>query len=84
MKTPPHEKAAIVDMFKEFMGPKEFSKLHKSEKDAYTFWLSKVGRCTFGDAIEIVKNLESIPLEFSKGGAIINKLKKLNGGSKRK
>ena len=72
MKPPPHEKAAIVNLFLDFVGG-------ATEKYPYTFWLRKVGKCTFGDALEIVKSLESLPIQYNKAGTIINKLKKLNG-----
>lgn len=70
-KGPPHEKAAIVDLFLDFVGG--------ATKDyPYTFWLRQVGRVKYPDAIEIVKSLETIPLEYNKAGAVINKLKKFN------
>ena len=72
MKPPPHEKAAIVNLFLDFVGG-------ATEKYPYTFWLRKVGKCTFGDALEIVKSLETLPIQYNKAGTIINKLKKLNG-----
>lgn len=74
-KTPPHEKAAVVNLFKEFMGDSDFQKKFKTDQDAYKFWLSKVGNCTFGDALDILKSLESLPIEYNKAGTIVNKLK---------
>jgi hypothetical protein len=71
-KGPPHEKAAVVNLFLDFIGG--------ATKDyPYTFWLKKVGRCDYGQALEIVKSLENLPLKYNKAGTIINKLKELNG-----
>ncbi len=71
-KAPPHEKAATVNLFLDFIGGTE------SRKYPYTYWLRKIGKCTYGDALEIIKSLESLPIEYNKAGTIINKLKKLN------
>ena len=72
-KAPPHKKAATVNLFLEFIGKPE------SVKYPYTFWLRKVGKCDYGDAIDIIKSLETMPLKYNKAGAVINKLKKFNG-----
>jgi hypothetical protein len=71
-KAPPHEKAAIVNLFLDFVGG-------ATKKYDYGYWLKKVGRCTYGDALDIIKSLEQLPIEYNKAGVIINKLKKLNG-----
>lgn len=63
------------------MGDEDFYRKFKKEQDAYKFWLAKVGSITFGDALDIIKSLESLPLEYSKGGTIVNKLKKWNSKS---
>lgn len=71
-KVPPHEKAAIVNLFLDFIGSvyaKEYP---------YAFWLTRVGKCSYGQAVEILKNLETLPLQYNKAGTIINKLKKIN------
>jgi hypothetical protein len=73
MKPPPHEKAAVVNLFLDFIGPDE-AKIY-----TYGYWLRKVGKCGYGTALEIIKSLETMPIEYTKGGAVINKLKKLNG-----
>lgn len=71
-KGPPHEKAAVVNIFLDFIGG-------ASKDYPYEFWLRKVGKCTYGDALDIIKSLESLPIQYNKAGTIINKLKKLNG-----
>lgn len=75
-KGPPHQKSAIVDLFLNFVGgaTKEYD---------YGFWLKQVGSCTYGDAIDIIKSLNTLPVQYNKGGTIVNKLKKLNGERKR-
>lgn len=73
-KGPSHEKAATVDLFLQFVGG-------VSEDYPYTFWLRKVGKCTYGDAISILKDLENLPIKYNKAGTIINRLKKLNGST---
>lgn len=79
-KSPPHEKSEIVNMFREFMGESEFLKIGKGDvKKAYPFWLRKVGKVKYGDALEIIKSFESMPIKYNKAGAIVNKLKKFNG-----
>lgn len=75
-KTPPHKKAEIVDLFKEFLGG--FSKDYP-----YEFWLRKVGKCDYGQALSIIKELETLPIKYNKAGAIINKLKKFNDNNRR-
>lgn len=72
-KTPPHEKAATVNLFLEFIGGIE------AKKYPYTYWLRKVGKCSFSDALDIIKGLETLPIQYNKAGVIINKLKKFNG-----
>lgn len=74
-KAPPHEKAATVNLFKEFLGG--FTKEYPFE-----FWLKKVGRCSYSDGLDIIKGLETLPVEYNKAGVIINKLKKFNAKSK--
>ncbi len=69
-KAPPHELAAVVNLFKDFLGG--FSKEYP-----YAFWLRKCKKCSYSMAIDIVKSLETLPLQYNKAGAIINKLKKL-------
>jgi len=69
-KGPPHEKAAIVDMFGKFIGG--------IPKKEYGFWLKMVGRCSFSQALDIIKSLETLPIEYNKAGVIVNKLKQLN------
>ena len=70
-KGPPHQKAEIVNLFLDFIGG--------AIKDyPYTFWLKRVGRCTYGDAIAMMKDLENLPVKYNKAGVIINKLKKIN------
>lgn len=76
-KQPPHEKSAIVNLFMEFIGDEE-----QIKKRSYTFWLRQVGKCKYSDAIDILKSLESMPIEYNKAGAIINKLKKFNGNKR--
>lgn len=71
-KHAPHEKAAIVDLFLDFVGG-------ETEQYNYGYWLRKIGTCTYGDAIDILKSLESLPIIYSRGGTLINKLNKLNG-----
>ena len=73
-KPPPHEKAAIVNLFLDFIGKEEEIKMYP-----YGYWLMRVGKCTYGQALEIIKSLEGMPIEYSKGGAIVNKLRKING-----
>ncbi len=75
-KAPPHEKAATVNLFKEFIGG-------FSEEYPFAFWLRKVGKCSYSDALDIIKSLETLPVEYNKAGVIINKLKKFNASSKR-
>jgi hypothetical protein len=72
MKIPPHEKSATVNLFLDFIGEPE------SKKYPYAFWLSRIGKCTYGDAIGMIKELETLPIIYSKAGTIINKLKKFN------
>ncbi len=74
-KAPPHEKAAVVDLILDFVG--ESTKSYN-----YGYWLKQVGKCTFSDAIDMIKSLETLPLEYNKGAVITNKLKKLNGNRK--
>lgn len=71
-KGPPHEKAAVVNLFLQFIGGDE-EKLYP-----YGYWLKKVGKCTYGEALDIVKELETLPIQYNRAGTIINKLKKLN------
>lgn len=71
-KAPPHEKAAVVDLFLEFVSG-------ESKQYNYGYWLKKVGKCTYGQALDIVKSLETLPIEYNKAGTLVNKLKKLNG-----
>ena len=71
-KAPPHEKAAVVNLFLDFIGQND------SKKYPYTFWLRKVGKCNYSRALDIVKSLETLPSKYNKAGTIINKLKKLN------
>jgi hypothetical protein len=77
-KTPPHEKAAVVNLFLSFIRNKE-----EKEKYQYGFWLRKVGDCKYGKALEILKELETLPIQYNQAGAIINRLKKFNELSKR-
>ena len=70
-KPPSHEKAATVNLFLDFIGG-------VSKDYPYTFWLRKVGKCTYGDAIGIIKGLENLPIKYNKAGTIINQLKKIN------
>jgi hypothetical protein len=72
-KAPPHEKAAVVDVFLDFIGNNDAAKY------PYTFWLKKVGKCSYGQALDIIKSLEHLPIKYNKAGTVVNKLKKLNG-----
>ena len=74
-KTAPHEKAAVVNLFLEFIGNEADFK-----KYSYTYWLRQVGNCDYGEALSIIKSLESLPIKYSKAGTIINKLRKFNAG----
>jgi hypothetical protein len=76
-KKPPHEKAATVNLLLDFIGG-------PSKDYPYAFWLKRLGRCSYGDAISIIKEFETLPIKYNKAGAIINRLKKLNGQSKPK
>lgn len=71
-KAPSHEKAAIVNLFLDFVGG-------ASKDYPYTYWLRKVGKCKYGDALDIIKALENLPIKYNKAGTIINKLKEING-----
>lgn len=73
-KAPPHEKAAVVNLFLDFIGDEK-----ERTKYPYAFWLRQVGNCGYGDAMEILKGLETLPIQYNKAGVIINKLKKFNG-----
>jgi hypothetical protein len=75
MRQSPHEKAATVNLFLEFIGEAE------AKVFPYGFWLKRVGKCSYGDAIEICKGLENLPIKYNKAGVIINKLKKFNAPS---
>lgn len=70
-KGPPHEKAATVNLFLDFVGG-------TTKTYTYTYWLRKVGKCTYGQALDIIKELENLPIQYNKAGTVINKLKKLN------
>lgn len=74
-KAPPHELAAVVNLFKDFLGG--FSKEYP-----YEFWLRKAKKCSYSTALDMIKSLETLPIEYNKAGVIINKLKKLNVGRK--
>ena len=67
------EKSAVINLFLDFIGGME------AREYPYAFWLKKVGKCTYADGLEIIKSLESLPIEYNKAGTIINKLKKFNG-----
>jgi len=69
---PPHEKAATVNLFLEFVGKKE------ARVYPYAFWLRRIGKCSYSQALDLIKSLETLPIEFNKAGVIINKLKKIN------
>ena len=71
-KAPSHEKAAVVNLFLDFIGG-------VSKDYPYGFWLRKVGRCSYSDALDIIKGLETLPVQYNKAGVIVNKLKKFNG-----
>lgn len=72
VKSPPHELAAVVNLFKEFLG--------NFDKDyPYEFWLKKAKNCSFSQALDIIKGLETLPVKYNKAGVIVNKL---NGISK--
>ncbi len=71
-KAPPHEKAATVNLILEFVGG-------VTKQYDYGYWLRKVGRATFSDALDILKSLESLPLQYNKAGTVVNRLNKLNG-----
>lgn len=73
------EKVTVVNLFREFIGDDDFFKCVKKKEQAYGFWGKKVGRCGYGEAMAILKDLETLPLKYNKAGTIINKLKKLNG-----
>ena len=75
-KAPPHPKAASVDSII------EVAPLTKSF--GYTYWLYKIGKVRYGDVQEIVKNARNLPLPYSKGGYIANKLDELNKRAPRK
>lgn len=82
-KAPPHELAAVVNLFREFIGEVEFLKIGKGSREAaYGFWLKKCKGCTFGHALEIIKELETLPIQYNKAGTVVNKLKKIHGKSK--
>ena len=72
-KAPKHEKALVVNTFLDFIGGAA------AKKYPYAFWLRKVGKVSYGDALDIIKSLETLPLKYNKAGTIINKLKKFNG-----
>lgn len=73
----PHELAAVVNLFREFIGEVEFLKIGKGNRNAaYGYWLKKAKGTSMGRALEIMKELETMPLEYNKAGAVINKLKK--------
>ncbi len=75
-KPPPNEKAAIVNLFLQFTGG-------PTKDYPYQFWLKQVKNITFGDALEILKELETLPLKYNKAGTIINKLKKRNANRRK-
>jgi len=72
-KGPSHEKAATVNLFLDFLDIKE------RREYPYGYWLKKVGKCSYTEALGILKGLESLPIQYNKAGVIINKLKEING-----
>lgn len=71
VKKVPHEKAEVVNVFLDFIGG-------ISKDYPYEFWLRRVGKCKYGDALMIIKELETLPIKYNKAGTVINKLKKFN------
>ena len=75
-KGPRHEKAASVDEILKVVG--------KSEKYGYTYWLRKIGRCSYPEVLGILKQVEGADKKYNKGGMITNLLDKHNGKKRNK
>lgn len=63
-KTPPHEKSAIVNEIIEIVGT------HKTYN--YKYWLRKIGNRSYNEMQGILKEIKSMPQQYSKGGRLTN------------
>lgn len=63
---PRHEKAFIAQEIIKVVGD------HKIYN--FGFWLRKIGNRSYGEVLEILKYLESLPPSFNKGAILTNRL----------